>query len=215
MAYNFPEGAAFYFSSTFASAKTISAVTNADPAVCTSTSHGYSDGDIVLFSSGWEDATDRCYKVDQIDSNSFELEGLNTTNTTFYAASAGTGSTYAVSSWVSIPQVLSVATQGGDARFTQVAPLARRNSTQVATGFNPSSLNLTLAYDHSNANYVSMLAVSRALTKVAFKLTLSGGAYMLAYGYLTVSEVPQMAVNQVLTVNASLSFLNPPVSYAS
>jgi hypothetical protein len=215
MAYNFPEGAAFYFSSTFAGAKTITAVTNANPAVATSTSHGYSDGDIVLFSSGWEDATDRCYKVDQQDANNFELEGLNSSNTSFFGAGSGTGSTYAVSSWVSIPQVLTVATQGGDARFTQVQPLARRNATQVATGFNPSSMTLSLAYDHTNANYVSMLDISRSLTKVAFKLTLNGGAYMLAYGYMNVSETPTMNSNQVMTVSCALSFLNPPVSYAS
>lgn len=215
MAYTFPEGSAFYFSSTFASAKTITALTNANPAVATSTSHGYADNDLVLLSSGWEDATDAVYKVDQIDANSFELEGLNSSNTSFYAAGAGTGSAQLISSWVSIPQILSISTQGGDPRFTQVSPLSRRNATQVPTGFNPASMTLTLAYDPSNANYTTMLDVSRALTKVAFRMTLSGGAQMLAYGYLAVSEVPALNVNQVNTVTAALTFLNKPVSYSS
>ena len=48
MAYYFPEGSKFYFSKTFAAAKTISAITNANPAVATSTSHGYVNGDEIL-----------------------------------------------------------------------------------------------------------------------------------------------------------------------
>lgn len=215
MAYSFPEGSAFYFSSTFASAKAISVLSNANPAVATSTSHGYSDGDLVLLSSGWEDATDSVYKVDQIDANSFELEGLNSSNTSFYASGAGTGNAYLISSWVSIPQILSVSSQGGDPRFTQISPLARRNATQVPTGFNPASMTLTLGFDASDANYLTMLDVSRSLTKVAFRLALSGGAQMVAYGYLSVSEVPQLNVNQVNTVQCALTFLNKPVSYAS
>lgn len=215
MAYTFPEGSKFYFTSTFASAKTITALTNANPAVATSTSHGYSDGDIVLLSSGWEDATDSLYKVDQIDSNSFELDGLNSTNTSFYAAGAGTGSAYLASSWVEIPQVLSISSQGGDARFTTITPIARRNAINVPTGFNAASVSMTLGYDPTNANYVSMLDVSRSLTKVGFKILLSGGYVVYAYGYLAVSEVPALNVNQANTVTAAFSFLNKPVSYAS
>lgn len=215
MAYYFPEGAVFYFSSTFASAKTITAATNANPTALTSTSHGYVDDDLVLFNSGWEDAADRIYKVNQTDANTFQALGLDTSSTTFYAAGAGTGTTQLVSGWTSIPQVLSVSSQGGDGRFTTVSPLARRNATQVATGFNASSMTLTLAHDPSNANFITMQGLSRTLTKVGFRLVLSGGAQSLAYGYMTVSEVPQMNVNQVNTVTAVLSFLNPPISYAT
>jgi hypothetical protein len=215
MAYTFPEGSAFYFSSTFAATKTISALTNANPAVATSTAHGYVDDDIVLVSSGWEDATDSLYKVNQTATDTFELLGLNASSTSFFPAGSGTGTASLVSSWVSIPQILSVSTQGGDARFTQVNLLARRNATQVPTGFNPASMTLSLAFDPSNANYITMLDLSRGLTPVAFKMVLSGGAMMLAYGYMSVSEVPSLNVNQVNAVNCSLTFLNKPISYAS
>lgn len=215
MAYTFPEGSNFYFSSTFASPKTISAATNANPTALSSNSHGYVDDDLVLWTSGWEDATDRIYKVNQTDANTFQALGLDTSNTSYFPAGSGTGTTALVSSWTSIPQVLTVATQGGDARFTTVTPLSKRNATQVATGFNASSMTLTLAYDPSNANFVTMLGLSRTLTKVGFRLVLSGGAQMLAYGYMSVSEVPQMNVNQVMQVTAVLSFLNPPISYTS
>jgi hypothetical protein len=43
MSYYFPEGSKFYFSSTFGAAKTATAVSNANPAVVTSTAHALVD----------------------------------------------------------------------------------------------------------------------------------------------------------------------------
>ena len=58
MSYSFPEGAKFLFSQTFAAAKTVTGITNADPAVATAVAHGYVDNDEILLNSGWEDAGD-------------------------------------------------------------------------------------------------------------------------------------------------------------
>lgn len=215
MSYFFPEGSKFYFSQTFATEKTITAVTNASPAVATSTSHGYADGDEILLTSGWEDATDTVYQVDQLTADTFSLLGLNTTNTDFYAAGTGTGTAAKISGWTEIPQVLTIATSGGDARFTTISPIARRNSINVPTGFNPTSITLTLGHDPSNANYESMLDISRTLTKVAFKMVLSGGAVTYGYGYMSVSEAPSLNVNQANQVTAALSLLGRSISYAS
>ena len=214
-AYYFPEGSVVSFSSTFAAAKTVSAVTNANPAVATVTGHGYSDDDIVLFDSGWEDATDSCYKIEETDANTLNVHGLNSTNTTFMASGSGTGSMYKVSSWVTIPQILSISSSGGDARFTEIAPLAKRNTVKIPTGFNATSITLTLGHDPDDANYVSMLAIARAGTKVALKVAVGGGAVVYGYGYLMVSEMPSMSQNQVNTVQASFSLLGRAVSYAA
>jgi len=215
MAYFFPEGSKFYFSQTFASAKTITALTNANPAVATSTSHGYSDGDEVILTSGWEDATDTVYKVDQLTTDTFSLTGLNSTDTDFYSAGGGVGSAQKVSSWTEIPQVLTIATSGGDARFTTINPIARRNSINIPTGFNATSITLTLGHDPSNANYITMLDISRTLSKVAFKMVLSGGAVTYGYGYMSVSEAPTLNVNQANSVTAALTLLGRSISYAS
>lgn len=215
MAYYFPEGSKVYFSTTFASAKTVTAATNANPSVLTSVAHGYADNDELLFTSGWEDATDAVFKADQLTADTLSLLGLNTTDTNFFAAGSGTGSLQKVSTWVEVPQVLGVSTSGGDARFTTVDLLAKRNSINVPTGFNAASMTLTLAHDPANANYQSMLTVARGLQKVAFKLVLSGGAVMYGYGYMSVSEAPQLNRNQVNQVQAAITFLGRPISYAS
>jgi hypothetical protein len=215
MAYFFPEGSKFYFSKTFASPKTITALSNASPAVATSTSHGYSDGDEVILTSGWEDATDTVFKVDQLTADTFSLLGLNAIDTNFYAAGTGTGTASLVSAWTEIPQCLTIATSGGDARFTTINPIARRNAINIPTGFNATSITLTLGHDPSNANYETMLDISRTLSKVAFKMVLSGGAVTYGYGYMSVSEAPSLNVNQANSVTAALTLLGRSISYAT
>lgn len=213
MAYYFPEGSKFFFSTTLAPAKTVTGLSNANPAVATSTAHGYTDGQEVLLTSGWQDATDTVWRVDELTANTFGLLGLNSTDTTWYPAGTGTGTAQLISNWVEIPQVLTVASSGGDARFTNVEPLARRNSISVPTGFNPMTLTLTLGHDPADANYQAMLNISRTLSKVAFRMVIGGGGTGYGYGYMNVSEVPAMNRNQVNTVTAAISLLGRFVSY--
>lgn len=213
MAYSFPEGSSQQFSQTFASAKTITALTNANPAVATSVAHGYSTGDEILLTSGWEDATDSVWKVTVLTTDTFSISGLDSSNTSFFPVGTGTGTAQKISGWTAIPQVLTISASGGDARFTDVSPLAKRNAVKVPTGFNAMSLTLSLAYDASQAGYITMLGISRNLSKVAFKQVISGGSVVYGYGYMSVSEMPKMNVNQVNSVDCAITVLGRSVSY--
>lgn len=213
MAYYFPEGSSIQFTQTLASAKTITVASNANPAVLTSVAHGYSTNDEVLFTSGWEDATDSVFKVTVLTVDTFSLQGLDSSNTSFFPSGSGVGTTEKLSSWTAIPQVLTVNTSGGDARFTTVTPLAKRNAVNIPTGFNATSISMSLAHDAAQAAYITMLGISRNLSKVAIKQVISGGAVTYGYGYLSVAEAPQLNVNQVNTVTAALTILGRSISY--
>ena len=213
MAYSLPEGSSQQFSNTLAAAKTITAITNANPAVATCTAHGYTTGDEIMLSSGWEDANDSVYKIESVDSNSFKILGLDSTNTSFFPAGSGGGSAQKLSSWTAIPQVLTISASGGDARFTDVTPLAKRNGIRIPTGFNATSVTLSLGFDATTPAYKTMVGISRSLSKVAFKQILSGGSVQYGWGYLTVSEFPKLNNNQVNTVDAALTFLGRTMSY--
>ena len=217
MSFKFPEGTRFYFcaASTFASAKTITALTNANPASATSVSHGYADNDEVLLLSGWEDATSTIYRVDQTDASTFGILGLDTTNTSFYPAGSGTGSAQKVGTWVQIPQVLGIQTSGGDPRFTDVQLLASRNSIKIPTGFNATTSVISMAHDPADANWLTMVGISRTLAPVGFKMVLGGGGTTYAYGYMAVNESPQMNANQVNAVSATFAFLGRQISYST
>lgn len=212
MAFNFPEGARFQFSTTFASAKTITVLTNANPAVATSTAHGYTTDDEILLNSGWEDAKESIYKVTVIDANSFSIQGLDTTSTTFFPAGTGIGTAQKVSGFSDIPQVLTISPSGGDPRYTDVQLLASRNSIKIPTGFNATTQTLTLAHDPANATYKTMVGNSRTQTKVAFRVV-AGGGYEYGYGYMAVSEVASKQSNQVNSVQVAINYLGRSISY--
>lgn len=213
MSYNVPEGSQQQFSVTFASAKTITAISNANPAVATSTAHGYATNDELLLTSGWEDATDTVFRIEVIDANSFKILGLNATNTTLFPAGTGGGTAQKVSAWQTIPQVLTIASSGGDPKFTEVNPLAKRNGLSIPIGFNAVNLTLTLGHDPTNATYQQMLDIGRALTKTAFRQVLNGPSYQYCYGYMATSEVPQLNQGQVNTVTTSLAAQGRTISY--
>jgi len=214
MSYYFPEGSKFYFSTTFAAAKTITALTNAGPAVATSVAHGFADNDELLIASGWDDVNDSVYKADQLTADTFSLVDLDTSDINFFPAGSGIGSARKISGWTEIPQILDISTSGGDPKFATIAPLSRRNAINQPIGFNPESLTLKLGWDPANANYKTMLAISRVMTKCAFKQVISGGAVTYGYGYMIVSERPQLQSGNANTVQASLSLMGRSISYA-
>jgi hypothetical protein len=216
MAYKFPDGASFQFSTTFAAAKTISAFTNADPGVATSTAHGFvDDEELLLISSGWEDATDSVFRADQLSVDTLSLKGLDTTSTTFFPAGGGNGATLQkVSAWKVIPQVLTIATSGGDARRATISPLARRTPINVPLGLNPVDITLTIGHDASNTVYQEMLTITRALTKIAFKMVLADGSATYGYGNMVVGSMPNMQSGRENQATVSINLLGRDVAYA-
>lgn len=214
MAYKFPEGSKFFFSRTFATARTITALSNANPSVASSVAHGYTNGAELLIQSGWEDATDSVFRAAGVTTDSFQLSGLDTTNTNFFSPGGGAGSTaQLVSNWVEIPQVLTIGTNGGDARFSNINPLAKRNGISVPIGFNPAVITLTLGHDQSLAAMQTMLSVSRTFEKVAFRQTLADGSATYGYGYLSMPETPSLSSGNPNQVAVTLTMLGRTIAY--
>lgn len=215
MAYYFPEGTKLFYSVTFAAAKTVSALSNANPASATSAAHGYIDNDEVLFLSGWEEANESVFRVDQIDAATHTFLGLDATNTQLFPPGGGVGTTQKISTWVEVPQVLTITGSGGDAKYGTIAPLAKRQEIQRAIGFNASATNFTMGWDPANATYQAMLALARTQQAVALKILVAGIAPIYGYGNISVSQTPNMARGQVIDVPGSVTMNGRPIAYAS
>ena len=167
----------------------------------------------MLITSGWEDLTDTVVKVTVLTADTFSLQGIDSTNTGFFPVGTGTGTAQKISGWTAIPQVLTISGSGGDARFTDVQLLAKRNALKIPTGFNATSITMSLAHDAANANYITMVGISRNLSKVAFKQVISGGSVTYGYGYMSVSEMPKLNNNQVNSVDAAITVIGRSISY--
>lgn len=215
MAYSTPAGTKYYVSSTFAVAKTATNVTNGNPAVVTSSAHGYVDNDLVLVASGWEEINNMIVKVNQTDTSTFELVGVNTTDTDLHVADGGDSSTFQlVSSWVEIPQVLTITPGGGDMRTVTINPVGRRNGFVLPDGVNPVTIGFTIGHDVSLANWDTLTNISRTQTLVAYKSVKPNGATTLAYGYFIMSEAVKQQSGQADFVDASFFAQGRTISYA-
>ena len=139
--------------------------------------------------------------------------GLNTTSTTLYTPSGGTGSISKISDWLEIPQVLSVSSSGGDAKFVDVNPLGARMGIKFPVGFNPMGITLELGHDSTQANFITMLDISRTFTKVAFKQVAGGGGVTYGYGYMVVGEAASLASGSPNKVNCAINFIGRSISY--
>jgi len=214
MAYSTSVGSSFYISQTFASAKTITAASNANPAVLTSVAHGYSDGDEVLFSSGWELANNTVFKVDQLTADTFELEGLNSTSTDNYAVGSGVGETFKISSWLELPQVIGVSASGGNPRFIDVRPIKLMQGLKLPDGFESSTITFDIGFDPSLSNWDTFMDISRNNTLVAYKYA-RGTRKTYGYGYLSIAEQPQLSSGAVDKVQATFTAQGRLISYAT
>lgn len=215
MAYLTAVGSKFLYSTTFGTKKTVTSISNADPAVATSTAHGYANGQELLLINGWEDASESIWRAQDVDANTLELEDLDTSDTEWFpSGTASAGSLQLVTDWQEIGQVLEVSNTGGGRRDITVSPISRRNSIVLPAGFEASGIDFTLGFDPSRIDQKAMDKISRRLSqRVAFKFIIPGGAKLYAYGFLQKSGVPQIASQDVMKVNVSCSFLGMVSTY--
>jgi hypothetical protein len=215
MAVSLPNGVVLALGTTIGADITVSAITNANPAVATATSHGLSDGDIVIFESGWSRANARVFKVDQQDANSFEVEGLNSTSTSDYPAGTGVGTVNEITAWTQISQILDVTTSGGEMQFTNYSFLENDYETSIPTQSAPMVMTMQIADDPALAGYVALKAASEARTPYALRVSYPSGAYAYYYGYVSMNETPTFTKNQIQAVSATFNLINRPTRYAA
>lgn len=210
-----PNGSTISISNGFGSAKTISAITNADPGVASSTSHGLSDGTYVVVSSGWVKLDGRVVRVDNSATNAFDLEGIDTTSTTNYPAGAGTGTAKAVSGWTQIVGILDSSSSGGEQNYWTGAPLESDRELRIPTTKSAAGIDLEVSDDPSAPFYDIVKAANDDREPRAILLTLANGAKVLYYAYVSMGIIPSLNRDNPMTVRVTLSLISDPVRYAS
>ena len=215
MSAKLPDGAIVTLSTTLGSAKTVSALTNANPGVATSTAHGFVNGDIVLMNSGWSNLNQKAVRVAGSVANAFNLDGIDTSLTSLYPAGSGTGSASLVGGFTQISQIMGLTTQGGDQQYATFSFLEQNFETQLPTVFSAQSISLEIADDPSLSGYIALKAAADARAFRVLKLQLPDGSFILYYGQISFNETPSLNKGQVMVVKASFALQARPVRYAS
>lgn len=215
MSVKLPNGVVFSLGVTLDSAKTISAISNANPAVATAAAHGYNDGDLILLKSGWQKINERIWRVDGKDSGSFELEGADTTATSNYPAGQGAGSSQKITAWTQITQVLECTTNGGDMQFATYSFLENDFESQIPTQASAMSLQLSIADDPTLAGFIALKKAAATRSAYPFRAQMPDGSIILYYGYVSMNETPTMNKGSVMACQATFSLMSVPVRYAA
>lgn len=215
MAASLPNGSTLFIGSAYGSALTVTTLTNANPGVATSTAHGLSNGDYVVVTSGWSRLNNRLVRVAGVTANTFELEGINTTDTDIYPASSGVGSVREVTTFTQITQVLQPTSQGGEQQFLAYQFLEDDAQTEIPTTKTAGGFNFSVADDPTLAGYIAMAAANDDREARALRVNLANGSKLCYYAYLTLNETPSLTVNELMACQATARFLNKPTRYTT
>jgi hypothetical protein len=209
MASYFPNKTILSISSAFGADKTISAVSNANPGVATSAAHGFSDGDILLLSSGWTELNDRPVRVDDSTTGTFELEGFDTSSLTRFPAGGGVGTAKEATTFVPFSQVTDVQTAGGEQQYFQWVYLEDGLQRQKPTFKNARSMTVLLDYDNALAWYDTLLAHDLSGDTQILRAALPNGKLFYWSVVVGFDGEPNFNINTNMQVTAQLALVNP------
>lgn len=199
--------------SALAAAKTITGITNANPGVATSTSHGYSNGDIVYLSVvGMYQLNVKAVRVAGVTTDTFQLEGVDTT--LFDTFTSGTAEKATLGT--SITTATTISASGGSFDLIDATTI-HGNAREEIPGL-PESTKFTMdhIWDVSDAGLLALKTASDNQARRIFKFTFgSGGQIMLFAGYVGASLLPGGAAQQLVTTPTIITMSGTPTYYAS
>lgn len=215
MAVSLPNGSIISIGSAVGTAKATTILTNASTCVVTSSTHGYTSGDIVIVVSGWSRINGKAFRVDNETTDTFELEGLDTSNTTIYPPGSGLGTVQEVTTFTQCSQVLSSSSTGGEQRFLTYQFLEADNEVEIPTIKSGGGINFEVGDDPTLAGYIAMSAANDDRVARCIRVVLPNSSKLYYVGYVSINKTPTLEVNTLMRVAATVRFLNEPVRYQS
>ena len=196
-----------------AATKTITAISKANPGVCTSTTHGYTTGDFVVISAtGMFQVNDRCCRVIQLTADTFSLEGVDTT--LYDTFSAGTAEK--ITFGTSITTATSVSSSGGGFDFIDTTTIHGNAKTQMPGLPAAASYSFDNIWDVSDAGLLAMKTASDSQAKKALKFTFGTGGQIMSFnGYVGCSLLPGGSAQQMVTTQTTITMNGTPNVYSS
>lgn len=210
-----PTGTLFSVATTFGSAITVTAVTNATEAVCTATAHGLNTGDVVEFTSGWGRMNKRVFKVEAIDANSFKLLKADTSSTAHFPAGTGIGSVREVTAWTQLAKVMNPQVSGGDPKTVNYKFLESDVEYSINDGFTAVNQTLELDDDDTTAGYAALRTLTDNQTDTVLKTLMRSGAVVYLPCTLAMNDLPKMQDGQINRIMVQFNGNNRHTRYAA
>jgi len=199
--------------SAIAAAKTITQITKANPGVVTSTAHGFTNGEFVYLEvAGMSQLNEKVVRVANVTSDTFELEGINTT--LFKDFTSGTAQVITFGS--SITTATNINASGGDIDRIDVTTIHDDMKKEMPGMTNAISYSMDHIWDATNEGQAAMMQAADVQAKRAFKFQFgSGGKIMVFAGYVGFSGLPGGQAQGVVTTTALFTMNTRPSFYSS
>lgn len=209
-----PNGAQVALGKTFEAAKVITATSNASPAVATSATNGYANGDLLLINMpSWSRVDGAIVRASAVAAGTFAMENVNSLDTGRYPP-LGAGSARKVSAWTPLPKIPTFETTGGDPKSQTSGYLDYEKDFEFFTGTNPERLNFTISYAPGSPAYDDLVKASDSGEAQVIRLTLKDGTALFYSGQLFFNKSPTTTKDQEMVNNVSLAMQSETVRYA-
>lgn len=211
-----PTGTTLYLATAYGTAKATTSVTNAIEAVVTAVAHGYSNSDIVEMTSGWGRLHLVTARIKSVTTDTFTLEGIDTSSTTFFPVGTGIGSVRKVTTFTQVTQVTSLSSSGGDPKNVEYKYLESDVSNSINDGFAPTSYVAELDADAiGTAGYTAAKSLTAVQTNTCLKIVKRSGAQTFQPCTVALNEAETYQDGQINKVKLAINGKALLTRYAS
>lgn len=205
-------GVSISVQSALAAAKTLTAITKANPGSVTSTAHGYANGDYVLLKIvGMTQLDYRVARVTNSLTNSFDLEGIDTTLYDTFTS----GTAEKITFGTTLSTVADVNASGGDFNMIDVTTINDTVNKQIPGNANPVTINMTANWDPADAGVAALKTASDSKAQRCFMLQFATGVRSLFCGYVGATNFPTGSAQQKVTTPITVTTYGRPQAYSS
>ena len=192
----------------------ISGITLASTGVATSVAHGLTNGQYVVFTttSGMSQISGKVVRVANKTADTWELEGVNTTGYTAFAA----GSAALLTFGTSITTATSVSPSGGGFDFIDITTIHNDRKVEIPGLGQAQTYSFDNLWDPADAGQIAMKTASDAQAQRAFKFTFgTGGKIMVFTGYVGFAGTPGGSAQDKVITQSTITAFGTPTYYAS
>lgn len=199
--------------SEIATAVAITSITKANPGVVGKTAHGFANGDLIYLEVlGMSQLNEKVVRVANKADDTFELEGVDTTNYDTFTSGTAQKATLGTS----ITTALTLNGSGGEFDFIDTTTVHANTKSQIPGLPSAISYQFSHIWDAADAGLLAMQAASNVQAKRVFKFQFgSGGKVMLFAGYVGCSMLPGGQAQGLVTTSAVVTMNGTPTYYAS
>ena len=208
MAFAIPNGSRVNVAKAYLAPIVFTAASNATECELTvASAAGILAGDVVQVSSGWLKLDNMVLRVKSVTSNKIVLEAFDTTDTKKFPAGTGAGTLRKIDSWITMPQVMTLSTEGGDQQTISVQFLEDDKARTIPTFKNAVVQVYTFAHDPQLAIYKRLIDLddSSDTTAVWFHNP-RGKADRYYSAKVSFQRVPRTEINAVESNEARMNF---------